>query len=444
VQRPLTRSTGLRIILVLAGLIAAGTLLLSLPGMAVGGRLPLREALFTAASALTVTGLTMIHPFQALTLSGQVVLLALMQIGGVGFMVGVVLFLRVLGRKIGYLDHLALRDDLGLQTAGSALNLTWILLRLTLGIEALGTAALWLAWRGRLGGGRAAFYALFHAVSAFCNAGFELFSGQPGYPYGIPRDTITLAILGALIFTGGLGLPLLVELGSWDRKRRLSLHTRITLVVVSVLFIAGGISFYGLEHRPGGLLSTVPAGRGLVLAFFQSISARTTGFNGVGQFSALAPASKLLMISLMFIGCAPVSMGGGITTGTFAALVLGAWSFGRGQARVTIAGRSLADFTVQRAAIVLTVSLGVVFLATMAVLASHPATLDEALFEVVSAFATCGLSLDFTRTLNPFGQAVIMAVMIFGRLGPISIMIALSQFAKPSRVAYPQEQILVG
>ena len=436
--------TGLRLILGLIGLIAAGTLFLLLPGVAVKGTLSFQEALFTAVSALTVTGLSTISPAQDLTRIGQILLLGLIQIGGAGFIVGVVLILQLLGRRISYLNRLTLKDGLGLDKPGAALSLAWFMIRLTLALEAAGAFLLWLVWREPLGDGKAAFFALFHAVSAFCNAGFELFSGLPQYPNGIPQDTLTLIILGILIFVGGLGLPLLVELGTWDRKHRLSMHTRVTLVTVMFLLLGGGIGLFLIESRPDGLLAGIPTMRGLLLAFFQSISARTAGFNGLGPFSALEPSSQLLMMILMFIGCAPVSMGGGITTGTFAVLVLGVYGFVRGQTQIQIGGRMIAEFSVRRASIILTVSLSVIFLASFAILTTHQATLDDVLFEVVSAFATCGLSLDFTNELNAWGQTVLMLVMFWGRLGPLSIMVALRQMARPSRIGYPEEQILLG
>lgn len=433
-----------KLILGLLGLILAGTLLLLLPGMAAEGRLSLLQALFTAVSALTVTGLTLISPAADLSLLGQVTLLVLIQLGGVGFMVMIVLVLRLLGRKVTLLDRVALTDELGLVQPGAILNLTWRLLRVILVLEGLGAVLLWLHWRPLLGDARAAFYGLFHAVSAFCNAGFDLFSGLPQFPQGVPKDNYTLVVLGSLIFIGGLGIPVLFELWSWRPNMRLTLHTRVTLIMVSLLVVGGALGLFLSEWSRGGLLAGTPFDSALLQATFQSISARTAGFAGISRFEALSPPSQVIMISLMFIGSAPASMGGGITTGTMAVLVLALWSYIRGSTHVRFAGRSISPRALQRAAAVFTLSLIAVLLATWIILVTNPVGLDGALFEVISAFATCGLSLALTDQLNLTGLAVIMVMMVWGRLGALTIAIALIQVRKPDPVFYPSEQILIG
>lgn len=440
----------LRLVLGLALLVVAGTLLLMLP--IAGGARPLRlnEAVFTAVSALSVTGLSIITPSTDLSLFGQLVLLALIQIGGVGFMVVTVTIFRLLGRRVSLTERMALSDSLGLATPGSVLSTTRRMLAAVLALEGLGALLLYLHWRGdgRLGEGQALFYAIFHAVSAFCNAGFDLFGGTAGYPDGIPRDSVTLSLLGGLILVGGLGIPVIGDLLLYPRLRRLSLHTRVTLGVVAFLVVAGTVGFFfaeGSAARGGSLTEEGPARR-LLISLFQSIAARTAGFWGIAAYDQLTPASQLLLITLMFIGCPPASMGGGITTGTFAVLTISLWSFARGLPTAQVAGRSLGHGTTRKAAAVLTVSLFVVLLATWLILMTHPgASLDQVAFEVVSAFATCGLTLDFTAQLNGFGQLVIMLVMFWGRLGALTIVVALAQQqGRPQPVQYPEEQILIG
>lgn len=443
-------SPALRLVLGLATLVVAGSLVLMLP--AAGGARPLtpNEAFFTAVSALSVTGLSVITPAVDLSLFGQIVLLVLIQLGGVGFMVLAVLILSLLGRKVTLSDRLALSDSLGLGAPRAILSLTWRMLAVVLTLEALGALLLYLHWRGdgRLSEGQALFYAIFHAVSAFCNAGFDLFSGLPAYPAGIPRDSISLSVLGAMILVGGLGIPVLGDLLRYRRARRLSLHTRITLAVVTFLVLSGAVGFYFAEGNPirGGNLVDEPPLRRALISLFQSISARTAGFAGIAEFDRLTHPSQVLMITLMFIGCPPASMGGGITTGTFAVLTISLWSFARGQPSAQIAGRALGPGTTRKAAAVLTVSLFVVLLATWLILMTHPtATIDQVAFEVVSAFATCGLSLNFTGQLNGFGQLIIMLVMFWGRLGALTLVIALAQQqGRPQPVQYPEEQILIG
>jgi trk system potassium uptake protein TrkH len=438
--------TAFRLIGGLLLLVIAGTILLLLPGVGTTRRLEINEAAFTATSALSVTGLSIITPVRDLTLFGQIILLCLIQIGGVGFMVGAVIIFRLLGRRVSLLDRLALSDSLGLIVPGAILRLTRQVLVTVFAIEGCGALLLWWNWRDQLGGGRAVFYAIFHAVSAFCNAGFDLFTGLPDYPTGIPKDDATLIIMGALIFLGGLGIPVLADFLTWPRLHRITLHTRITVVVVIVLVCAGGIGMFLGESQPHALLSTVPWPRRLLITFFQSISARTAGFAGVAGIELLTPASQFLLLGLMFIGCAPASMGGGITTGTFAVLTLALWGYARGLPSAQVGGRTIAVWMVRKAAAVLTIAVLVIQTATWLILMTHDAALSDVLFEVISAFATCGLTLAFTDDLNLFGQIVIMFVMAWGRLGALTVILALAQTQQRATqpVTYPEEQILIG
>jgi trk system potassium uptake protein TrkH len=436
-RRPLPPPS--RLVVGLGLLVVVGTLLLKLPGIGRGDPLSWNEALFTATSALSVTGLSTIVAAEDLTFLGQILLLLLIQIGGVGFMVVAVVVFQLLGRRISLLNRLALCNSLGLIDPRAILELTRrVLIGVTL-IELGGALLLWVHWRDLYGPGRAVFLAIFHAVSAFCNAGFDLFGQE-----GIPTDGLSLAILGSLIFIGGLGIPVLSDLLTWPRGHRPSLHTRITLVVVVVLLCTGGLGMFLAESLPGGSLRELSWPRRLGLAFFQSVSARTAGFAGI-PIEDLTPASQLLLMTLMFIGAAPASMGGGTTTGTLAVLVLALWGYARGLPSAQIAGRSLDPSMVRKAAAVLTVSLFVVLLATWLILITHHnSRLEPVLFEVISAFATCGLSTGFTGELNLFGQLLIVLVMFWGRLGALTIVLALAQQQPRPLVTYPEEAILIG
>jgi len=436
-----------RIVAGLALLVAVGTLLLLLPISGGSHTLAWNEALFTAVSALTVTGLSTITVSRDLSWFGQVVLLLGIQIGGVGFMVLTVVILRLLGRRIRLTERLALSDSLGLLSPAAIVALTRRVLTTVLLIEGLGALLLYLHWRGdpRLSEGQALFFALFHAVSAFCNAGFDLFTGTPGFADGIPRDNLTLAIMGSLIFIGGLGIPVIADLLTYYRERRLSLHTRITLLVVSFLVISGMLGFWVAEIRPGGTLAGEHPFRALLICLFQSVSARTAGFAGIARFEELTAPSQLLMTVLMFIGCPPASMGGGITTGTFAVMTISLWSYARGLPTAQFGGRSLAVGTSRKAAAVLTIGLFVASLASWLLAMTHRVPLELVVFEVVSAFATCGLSLGMTGELNLFGQLVICLVMFWGRLGALTIIVAIAgQPGRPQPLQYPEEQILIG
>ncbi len=437
--------TPIRLASGLALMVFISALVLMLPF--VGAEEPLRpnEALFTAVSSLTVTGLSVITPGKDLSLIGQIILMLLIQIGGVGYMVAAVIIFRLIGRSISFADRLALRDSFGLLDMNAILSLTRRTLATVFFVELIGATLLWFHWRTALGDARATLYALFHAVSAFCNAGFDLFAGTPGYN-GVPDDTFTLVVMGTLIFIGGLGIPVVADILLVWRKHRhhLALHSRLTLLTTAFLLIAGALGLFVAETQAGGTLSDLPPGRALVISIFQSISARTAGFSVIDTFYNLSPSSQLLKIVLMFIGTAPASMGGGITTSTLTVLLIGLWAFARGRETPHIFGRSLGQATMRRASAVLTISLVVVISVTWALLITHPgAPLDHVFFEVVSAFATCGLSLGYTSHLSLFGQLIICLVMFWGRLGALTIIMALAQLTPPRLVAYPEEQILV-
>ena len=435
--------TPLRLLLGLALMIALATVILSLPGVGAKRPLTINEAFFTATSALTVTGLSVITPGSDLTVAGQVILLVLIQIGGVGFMVMAVLVFRLMGRSISFADRLALRDSFGLLDLEAIWQLTKRVLVFVILLEILGAVFLWVHWRWQLGSARAAFYALFHAVSAFCNAGFDIFKGTPGYS-GIPNDSYTLSVFMVLIFIGGLGIPVIADLALWRKTRRMSLHGKLTLIISFALMFLGWAGLYLAEAGPNGTLSDESTSRALMLTLFQSVSARTAGFTAIERFQDLTPSSQLLKIVLMFIGTAPASMGGGITTGTFTVLVLALWAYARGQERPHVFGRSIGAFTVRRASAVLTISTMVILGATWVLLITHPhAVLDKVIFEVVSAFATCGLSLEYTSNFDAVGQLVIAFVMFWGRLGSLTIVLALGQLAPRALIEYPEEKILI-
>jgi trk system potassium uptake protein len=442
---PRRTPTPIRLAFGLALMVFVSMLVLMLPFAGAERPLLPNEALFTAVSALTVTGLTIITPGSDLSLFGQLVLLLLIQIGGVGYMVAAVIIFRLLGRSISFADRLALRDSFGLLDMNSILKLTRRTLATVLMLEFIGALLLWFHWRAELGDTRAMLFAVFHAVSAFCNAGFDLFAGTPGYA-GIPDDTFTLTVMGILILIGGLGIPIVADilLVMSRNRHRLSLHSRLTLLVTVFLFIFGTLALFMAETRPGATLADQTAPKALVISAFQSISARTAGFSAIDNFYDLAASSQLLKISLMFIGTAPASMGGGITTSTLVVLLLGLWAFARGRETPHIFSRSLGMATMRRASAVLTISLMMVVSVTWVLLLTHPgAPFDRVFFEVVSAFATCGLSLGYTSNLTIFGQVMICLVMFWGRLGALTIIMALAQLRPLHLIHYPEEQILI-
>jgi len=436
----------LQLVVGLMVLIAIGTALLMIPGAGTR-RLSLMEAFFTSTSASAVTGLSLFPISTDLTTWGQLVLLLLVQVGGVGLIVAVALVFRLIGRQVSLGERLAVTSSLGLDRPEEIALIMVRAIGLMLAIEAVGAILLFLHWSlsGIVPPGQAAFYAVFHAVTAYCNAGFDLFYGLPDYPNGIPTDPLTLIIMGILIILGGLGIPIYMDLIYRRRHRPFLLHTRLTFVIALVLILLGWIGFLISEYRQTGVLSTLPFGQRAILAWFQSVSARTAGFPGLPGFSELNYPSIWMLMALMFIGTAPASTGGGITTGTFAVLWLAVISYARGLDKIRIGKHTLPGALLMRSLVVFVISLSLVILATWSILLTNPYSLDQSLFEVVSAYSTTGLSLGITSGLNTIGRLIIIFTMFAGRLGAITIMIALLGRDKGEKlVEYPEESILIG
>lgn len=436
----------LRLVVGLLILVVAGTLALwLLPGVTVQ-KISFMDAFFTATSAVTVTGLTVLTTSTEFTRFGQFVLLILIQIGGVGYMFAAVIILRLLGRQISLLDRIALTTSLGLASPTDIVRLLGRIVVGIVAIEGVGALALFVHWQrsGVVDPTDTLFYAIFHSVTAFANAGFDLFAGLPQYPRGIPGDSLSLIIMGLLVIIGGLGLPVFLDMAFWRSRRRLSLHTRITLVVSVVLILLGWFGLL-LSESGEGVLQNAPVPTRLVHTWFQSVSTRTAGFPGLDDFNQVGDASRLLIMGLMFIGSAPASMGGGITTGTLAVLSMATWGYVNGRSTTRAGRRTISGGTVQRALAILIISLSVVLIAAWLLLLTHQTSMDVALFEVVSAFATCGLSLGLTPSLNAFGQLVIILMMFWGRLGALTIVVALLQRKSSEElVQYPEETVLIG
>lgn len=436
---------GLGLVGGLALLAAVGTVMLALPISSSGPPLTWNEALFTAVSAVSTTGMSVITPGQDLSLFGQLALLVLMQLGGVGFMVAAVAVFRLVGKRVTFAERLTLRDSLGLISAGQILSLTSRILVAVLLIEALGAVILWLAWWPQYGPLWSAYYAVFHSVSAFTNASFDLFAGSPTAPAGFPTDALTLLTLAALIFLGGIGIPVIADLLRYPRRRIVSLHTRLTLVTAATLIVLGTVLFYLTESRGGSAFSDESAGRLWLLSLFHSIASRTSGFVVSANFGQLAAPNAFLLTVLMFIGASPASMGGGITTSTFAVLALALWNFARGRSEIRAGRRTIPQLLLFKAAAIITAASGTIAVVTWLLLYTQPnVTLSMALVESVSAFSTSGYSLGLTPRLNLFGQLLIAGLMFFGRVGTLTLIVALAQPSAAPAVAYPEEKILIG
>jgi len=435
-----------RLIVGLLVFVLVGALLLSLPISSMGKSLTMQQSLFTSVSALAVTGLSTITPAVDLSPTGKVILMALIQFGGIGYMVLAILVFRLLGRSISLTERMALQDALGLINLQGIVQLSIRVFFTVLTIEFIGAICLFINWSNvgpiaHRDPGYVAFYAIFHSVSSFCNAGFDLFNGK----YAFPLDGGTMLIMSVLIIVGGLGIPVLFDVLTYRTRKKLSLHTRLTALAFLGLIVWGGIAIWLGESMPGGKLDGLNFGRQASLSLFQSVSCRTAGYSALGGLDGCNPATQLVMITLMFIGCAPASMGGGITTGTFIVMMLAMVAYIRRQSTPIVYGRAIPGEMVRKAAAVLTISLFVVVTSSWLIMMSHPEwTMGESVFEIVSAFATCGLTLSKTSDLNDFGQGVVMFMMFWGRLGALTILFAFTRPKSSRRVSYPEEKILLG
>lgn len=432
-------------------LIALGTaLLLVLPGLYTGERLSFIDALFMATSAVCVTGLAVVDVSTYFTPWGQIVYLFLIQIGGIGILSITTVLILWLGGRI----TLRSESTLGVMEGGPVIDtrrLFRAILRYAFGIEALGALALWLAWSRELGFEAAIWPAIFHAVSAFCNAGV---SNLEGGLIAHNDDPLILIVIMVLVVLGGIGFLVLEEvLGSPRAGRRgLSLHARLVLVTTAALIVGGAILFGLFEWNSA--LAPEPWYQRLTQAFFLSVAPRTAGFVSL-DYNMLTPASIFLTVILMMIGGSPGSVSGGLKTTTIAVLVALAIARMRGEVITHAFRRTIPEVTIQRA--IGLVVMAIVFLSTAILVLevielrgmSHQASggaFMEIVVEAVGAFTTAGLSLGLTPLLTWGGKLILALLMYVGRVGPLtlaaSMMIAARQ-ARP-RIRYSSEDVIIG
>jgi trk/ktr system potassium uptake protein len=423
-------------------LMVLGTLLLRLPASTYGG-ISWVDALFVSVSAASVTGLSSVDFPATFTHFGSTVVMILIQVGGLGIMTITTLGALLVGRRVGFRDLLAVREELGsIDSPRNTGRLIGQIAGITLLVEALGAVVLAFGFiRGGLGYGDVLFQAVFHAVMAFCNAGFPNLPDGDLVPYaGDPAVNLALV---ALIILGGLGFPVLVNLYHYRQARRLTLHSKLVLVTTVVLVLIGVSSVALLEWTNPATLGGNPIGTRLWMALFQGVTPRTAGFSTV-DYARMHDSTLLLQIALMFIGAAPTSTGGGVRVTTLALLFLVVLAQARGQEEVSAFGRRVPRQLIQKALVVLTLSALLVFVAALALIVSDGLSLLSAIFEATSAFGTVGLSLNVTPELSDFGKLLVAGVMFLGRIGPITLILALSARQKARGYVFPQEDIAIG
>jgi len=442
---------GQALILYYAVAILAGALLLSLPAAAHGTPLSFLDALFTATSAQCVTGLAVVDTGSKLTLFGQLVVLVLIQIGGLGITTFSVYLFFYLRLGVGTRGRWIIQETLLHTPVESMKDLIRAIFVLTIVIEGAGALLLACAFVPDLGLAKGLYYALFHSISAFCNAGFALFSDSlVGY-----RDNplVNLTVM-ALIILGGIGFLVMKELldllRRGRRRRRLSLHTRLVLWTTGVLVVGGAVLIGLLEA--GSSLAGRGFGEGLWTALFQSVTARTAGFNTL-DLNLFEVPTLFLMMFLMFVGASPGSSGGGIKTTSLALFVAILHSRLKGSAHTNVFRRTIPDEVATKTLTLVMLAALFVGAATFALLTvQHPGVASshsrggflDYTFEAVSAFATVGLSLGATGKLVPLGKVIVIVLMFVGRVGLLTMAFTIVRRARRDAVRYSEENIMIG
>lgn len=432
----------------IAGLIAAGTVLLALPIAAEPGRhVSLVDAFFTSTSAVCVTGLIVTDTPRVFSLFGEIVLMLLIQAGGLGYMTISTLIAVALGKRVTLQERLTLQEALNVYSREDLVRFAALVFRFTLVLELAGAAVLAVRLIPELGVARGVYVSLFHAVSGFNNAGFSLFSDSLVRYRG---DLAVNLVITTLIICGGLGFLVLSELVRLRRRARLSVHTKFVLAMTAILVIGGTLAIFLLERDNPRTLGPLGTGEALLASYFQSVTARTAGFNTV-DIGALAPPTLFLIILLMFIGASPGSTGGGVKTTTFGITMAALWTTIRGRGEPAVFRRRLAPDLVARAFFISLIAFLAVNLIGWLVLFFERSEFLATVFETTSAFGTVGLStgrpgsvLSLSGHFSTAGKLLEATMMYLGRVGPLTLAVALAGGAEHVRLRYPEAKVLIG
>ena len=435
--------------ILLAGFVATilgGTLLLSLPFATTHG-ISLVDALFTSTSSVCVTGLTVKNTARDFTLFGKVVILLLIQVGGLGYMSLATMLALVAGRKIGMSERILIRESLNTGTLEGVVRLLKRMLIFVFTAEAAGAVVLAFSFRHGRSAAGAAWQGLFHSISAFNNAGFTLFDdGLAAF-----RGDITVnAVVMLLIIVGGIGFVVVndVHVFFLADRRKLLLHTRIVLVSTLVLVVTGALLVYFNERKylfATGDFSTTDA---VLSSLFASVTARTAGFNTI-DYSAVQPSTIFLTIILMIIGASPGSTGGGIKTTTFSVVIMNIWCTIRGKRDTVIFRQRISEAMISRSLVVLAMAVIFVNIVTLVIIDIEHTGFQKTMFEVVSAFGTVGLSTgdgaarSFCALFSTPSKVIIILTMLAGRLGPLTLFMGLMR-QRDERIRYPEGRIMIG
>ena len=385
------------------------------------------------------------------TFFGRLIIIMLIQIGGLGFMVFATLVMIALGKRISLRNRVLIRESLNTNSLAGLVRLSKWYSFLALSIELIGALVLSIRFVPMFGWAKGLWYSAFHAISAFCNAGFDLFGGYRSLA-DFQHDPLVLTTIALLIIMGGLGFSVINDtMHNHFHFHKLQLHTKIVLSVTGILLVVGTLLMLLLEWDNPGTLGNpmLNVWDRIMNAFFQSTTFRTAGFASLNQ-AALTDSAKMVGILLMFIGASPASTGGGVKTTTMSVVFLLVLSVVRGRDTVGIFGKKLPPNTVKRAITIVVISMSLVLIASCALSISERnsgKSMVDLIFEVTSAFATVGLSATGTQTLGHFSQLLLLPLMYFGRVGPLTLAFALASRMEnnpKNRIHYPEDKIMIG
>ncbi|MFO7951443.1 MAG: TrkH family potassium uptake protein [Bacillota bacterium] len=426
------------------GIILVGSLLLMLPQSYEGAALSYIDALFTATSAVCVTGLVVVDTGTFYTPFGQGIIMFLIFIGALGFMTMTTLIFIFLGRRISLQERIMIKEALNQKSIAGIIPLVKVVVRIALFFILIGTALLSIRFVPEYGLSEGFFIALFHAVSAFGNAGFDLFGNYDSLTR-FPTDYLVNGTIVTLFIIGGFGFTVILELSRFIRYRtRFTLHAKLVLIISALLLSSGTVIILLLEYNNPETMGGLSGGAKLFAAFFTSATARTAGFS-VLDTGLLCYSSLLILMGLMFIGASPTSTGGGVKTTTFGIVAFTLVSMIRGRHEPVIFQRRFPSQHIMKAISIISASMVLVFIATFILTLFEGQNFNDMFFEAISAFGTVGLSTGITPSLSNPSKIALIITMFCGRIGPVTLLVALAQ-EKPKDIAiqYPEGHLMIG
>ncbi|WP_338555067.1 TrkH family potassium uptake protein [Paenibacillus sp. KS-LC4] len=424
-------------------IIMLGALLLSLPfASADGSGLRFLDAFFTATSATSVTGLVVVDSGTYFSIAGQLIIMLLIQIGGLGFMTMGTLFALVLKKRISLKERLILQEAMNQGSMEGIVRLIRKVIVYSLSFELIGTLLFTLRFACDMPFGKAMYFGLFHAISLFNNAGFDIFGDYRSLTMYVDDPIVNLTAM-LLIISGGLGFIVISDLLEFRRRKRLSLHSKVVLAMTGSLIAVGAVVIFIFEFSNASTLGSLDWGGKILSSFFQSVSPRTAGANTL-NYADLRQATLFFTIILMFIGASPGSTGGGIKTTTFMTLIGAVVAMFRGKEDIVLFRYRLGKERVLKALTITMLSLVLVVVVTMLLSATEDQQFIKILFEATSAFGTVGLSMGITPELSDFGKIIISITMFAGRLGPLTLAYALNPKTSKELYRYPEGKITIG